>query len=128
MRLTRPRIAFGAWNPVTVWCSGSFVGRHAHQELATALQLATAIGRAGDVIYICMLGVDQLDWLCSARLGWAAMEADEKGVRFRVQATAQAVIDAITELVGDVGANFVSRPPTSRGRPICDTLDGQGWQ
>lgn len=109
MDAVTPHIVFGAGNPLTVWIEGSLTGLRAHRELTTALKVATAMGRPGDVILLNLWGVDQLDALCSSRLGWAAMEADNKCVRFRVQARARAVIDAITELVEDVGAGSVSR-------------------
>ena len=104
-----PRIVFGAGNPFTVWVSGSLTGLHAHQELTSALKVATAMGRPGDVILLNLCDVDRLDALCSSRLGWAASEADERNVRFRVYAKTRTVIGAITQLVEDVGTGAVRR-------------------
>ena len=104
-----PRIVFGAGNPFTVWIEGSLTGLRAHGELTTALKVATSMGRPGDVILLNLWGVDQLDALCSSRLGWAAMEADEKCVHFRIYAKSRAVIDAIADLVEDIGTGTISR-------------------
>ena len=109
MDAVTPHIVFGAGNPLTVWIEGSLTGLRAHRELTTALKVATAMGRPGDVILLNLWGVDQLDALCSARLGWAALEADEKCVHFRIYAKSRAVIDEITELVEDVGTGSVSK-------------------
>ena len=109
MNSANPRIVFGAGDPFTVWIEGSLAGLRAHHEFTSALKIASRMGRPGERILFNLTGVDQLDALCSSRLGWAASEAAEKCVRFRIYANAPGVIDAITALVDDVGTGSVSK-------------------